>query len=569
PYSATTRRQFRAAWFALNPVTVNGVMFNLRFRVLATGNTTIKWDVATPGNCEFADEFADVIPNVSWIHSSIVCGCSPSSITAAGPTTFCQGGSVVLNAISGTGLNYQWQNNGSNISGATNASYTATTAGSYTVVVFNASTCSTVSAATIVTVTTPPSAGTLSGSQAVCVGGTSNLTSTVPGGTWSSSAPGVATVNASTGLVTGVTGGTATMTYTVTGTGGCANVSATRTITVTDPLAAVTLGGNQAVCVAGTSTFNSTISGGTWTSNDPTIATVDASSGLVTGVAAGTATISYTVTGTGGCANVSATRTITVTDPPAPGTLSGNQAVCVGGMTTFTSTVSGGTWSSSDATIATVNPLSGLVTGVAFGTTAINYTVTGTGGCSDVTGTRSVTVTSPPSAGSLSGNQAVCVGSTTIFTSTVSGGTWSSSNTAVASVNSTTGLITGVGAGTANITYTVEGTGGCLDVSSTLSIQVVEPPILTSQPLPQSVPVGQNAVFTIGYNSTNSTLQWQADLGWGFQDLTNAGQYSGVNSPTLTVSNTAFQNNNQLFRCLVYSNLCSSGVTSNIVSLSV
>ena len=84
PYSATTRRQFRAAWFALNPVTVNGVMFNLRFRVLATGNTTIKWDVATPGNCEFADEFADVIPNVSWIHSSIVCGCSPSSITAAG-----------------------------------------------------------------------------------------------------------------------------------------------------------------------------------------------------------------------------------------------------------------------------------------------------------------------------------------------------------------------------------------------------------------------------------------------------------------------------------------------------
>ncbi|MGA1331305.1 MAG: cohesin domain-containing protein, partial [Bacteroidia bacterium] len=152
PYSATTRRQFRAAWFALTPVTVSGTMFNLRFRVLATGNTSINWDVATPGNCEFADEFADVIPNISWVNSTVVCGasgpppCTPptAAITAAGPTTFCQGGSVVLNANTGTGLTYQWALNGSSISGATNASYSASAAGSYTVVVFNAPTCSTV-----------------------------------------------------------------------------------------------------------------------------------------------------------------------------------------------------------------------------------------------------------------------------------------------------------------------------------------------------------------------------------------------------------------------------------------
>jgi hypothetical protein len=39
----------------------------------------------------------------------------------------------------------------------------------------------------------------------------------ISGGTWTSSAQGIATVNASTGLVTGIAAGTATITYTITG----------------------------------------------------------------------------------------------------------------------------------------------------------------------------------------------------------------------------------------------------------------------------------------------------------------------------------------------------------------
>ena len=52
------------------------------------------------------------------------------SITASGPTEFCQGGSVILNATY-SGTSVQWQKNGSNIPGATAASYTATTKGNY------------------------------------------------------------------------------------------------------------------------------------------------------------------------------------------------------------------------------------------------------------------------------------------------------------------------------------------------------------------------------------------------------------------------------------------------------
>jgi hypothetical protein len=80
-----------------------------------------------------------------------------ATITATGATTFCQGGSVMLNANTGTGLSYQWKLNGTNITGAATASYTANASGSYTVVVTSTS-CSSTSAATTVTVNLLPTA---------------------------------------------------------------------------------------------------------------------------------------------------------------------------------------------------------------------------------------------------------------------------------------------------------------------------------------------------------------------------------------------------------------------------
>jgi hypothetical protein len=78
-----------------------------------------------------------------------------AAITAAGPVSFCQGGSVVLNATTGPGLTYQWKLNGSNLTGAISASYTANAAGAYSVVVSNSS-CSSSSPATTVTVNPLP-----------------------------------------------------------------------------------------------------------------------------------------------------------------------------------------------------------------------------------------------------------------------------------------------------------------------------------------------------------------------------------------------------------------------------
>jgi len=347
PYTSSSRRQFRAAWFNLVPVSFNGVMFNLRFVVESTGNSVIKWDLVNIGNCEYADELADVIPNCSFVDGSITCGSAApancgitlSSGTGTANQSVCQGSAITnityaTTAATGAtviglpaGVTGVWASNAVTISG------TPTAAGTFNyTVTLTGCTGGTSTATGTITVAAPTSAGTLSGTQSICIAGTTTFASTVSGGSWSSSAVGVATVNASTGVVTGVAAGTATITYTVTGTGGCANATATRTLTVTAPASAGTLSGTQNICIAGTTTFTSTVSGGSWSSSATGVATVNATTGLVTGIAAGTATITYTVTGTGGCSNATATRTVTV-NPNSSSTLS--DTICQGNTYLF------------------------------------------------------------------------------------------------------------------------------------------------------------------------------------------------------------------------------------------
>src|SRR5207302_6422175 len=121
--------------------------------------------------------------------------------------------------------------------------------------------------------------------------------------------------------------------------------------------------------------------------------------------------------------------------------------------------------------VATVDG-NGLVTAVAVGSATITATSEGKSGTSAVTVTTvpvaSVTVSPSPAS--------VQLGSTVQLTATpkdakgnpLSGRvvTWSSNNTAVARVNSS-GLVTGVAAGTATITATSEGKSGTSAVTVT------------------------------------------------------------------------------------------------------
>lgn len=82
-----------------------------------------------------------------------------ATLTPGGATSFCVGNSVTLNANTGTGLTYQWNNAGAAISGASNANYLASTSGSYTVLVTNSTGCKRLSSVTTVTVNPKPNVG--------------------------------------------------------------------------------------------------------------------------------------------------------------------------------------------------------------------------------------------------------------------------------------------------------------------------------------------------------------------------------------------------------------------------
>jgi hypothetical protein len=89
---------------------------------------------------------------------------------------------------------------------------------------------------------------------------------------------------------------------------------------------------------------------------------------------------------------------------------------------------------------------------------------------------------------------------------------------------------------------------------------------ITTQPTNQTVNPTTSAQFVVNATS-GSSFQWQTDLGLGFQNLSNAGQYSGATNDTLWVSNVSSANNNQQFRCIVNSASCAD--TSDIAVLSV
>lgn len=278
----------------------------------------------------------------------------------------------------------------------------------------------------------------ISGVTAICESSSSALTCVIGGsGTWSSSDAAVATIGSTSGLLTGVTSGTAIITYML-GTTGCYS-----TIEATVNAIPAALTGSNTICVGSTETYTSTTSGGTWSSSNPTIASIDSATGVANGNTGGTVSVSYTIAN--GCR-----RVMPVTINVLPAAISGTTNYCAGGTATLTCTTTGGTWSS-DMVAATV-ATGGVVTATTAGTSLISYTL-GTG-CA-----RTTVVTVSAALAANTGSSNICIGSTTSLVNSTTGGVWSSSDATKASVGSVSGIVTGVAAGTADITYAVAGAG--------------------------------------------------------------------------------------------------------------
>jgi len=307
--------------------------------------------------------------------------------------------------------------------------------------------------------------GAITGNAPLCVGSTEALNDTPSGGTWVSVNTTIATIDGS-GNVTGLAPGTDTIYYIVLSDCGTVD-TVVATLAVNASSSAGIISGSLTLCVGTSTTLMETLSGGTWSASN-TNASITAG-GLVTGVAVGTDIITYT----NSCGLATTTAVVTINPAPTAGTITGSVfTVCAGSTITLADAASGGTWSSSNTAVATDG--GGTVYGVSGGTATIVYTVSGP--CGTVTATQAITVNPLPSAGTITGTISVCAGAAP-FTlgDAVAGGTWSSSNTAVATitVGPPGGVVTPVSAGTTTITYSVSNSCG---TSTTTQVITINPP---------------------------------------------------------------------------------------------
>ena len=279
------------------------------------------------------------------------------------------------------------------------------------------------------------------------------------------------------------------------------------------------ISGSGSLCIGGTATLSDTTSGATWSSSNTSIATIGTSTGTVTGIGAGTTTISYTTSGG------VATFTVTVIPLPSAGTISGALTVCISSTTSLSDGITGGIWSSGTTIIATVGS-TGIVSGVSAGTATISYSVTNS--CGSAIATKIATVNPLPYAGSITGTAVVCAGSATSLSNTVTGGIWGSGNTAIATIGST-GMVNGISAGTATISYSV--TNSC---GTAIATQ-----IQTVNPLPNAGSItGASSICT---DSSIVLTDGTAGGVWSSSDTTIAavgstGVVDGISSGSVTIS---------------------------------
>ncbi|MCZ2460244.1 MAG: T9SS type A sorting domain-containing protein, partial [Chitinophagales bacterium] len=290
----------------------------------------------------------------------------------------------------------------------------------------------------------------------------------LPSGNWTIN-PGSITGSTNTKTITGLAPGT--YNFTVTSSTGCISLPSADVVINTQQTTPVVapITGNTTVCVGSTIQLSDATPGGIWISSNPARATVN-SMGQVTAISAigGGVTITYRVTNS--CGTVSTSRFITINSRPfayinylrSPYCKDNNGFANVSRIGQ-----SGGTYSSTPGLV--INSSTGRINiGSSLpGTYTVTYSFSN-GTCSN-TATASVTILSGTTVANISGPSSVCRGRTIQLSDATPGGVWSSSNTRVATVNSS-GVVRGIRSGIVTIRYRVMSSCGTTTVSKTIRV---------------------------------------------------------------------------------------------------
>jgi mucin-19 len=448
-------------------------------------------------------------------------------------------GSLTLTPASGTVTNttiYTRITNAASGSPSGNISITSTGATSRTVALSG-------------TVNPTSVGGSIAGGTTVC-SGTNSTTLTLSGNTgtiqWQSSSDNTNFTNI-TGAVTSTYTATniiGTTYYRVVATSGVCSSSnsSTAVLTVSPVSVGGTISGGTTVCTGTNSTtLNLTGYTGTiqWQSSTNNVTFTNISGATTSSFTATnlTTTTYYRAVVTSGICTFaySAKATITVSPASVAGSITGGVNVCAGTNST-TLNLSGSTgaiqWQNSTDNVS----FSNIVGATSTTYTATNLSVTTfyraivtSGACnSSTSGSATISVTPYPVVSSSTGTTSICTGMTTTLTNSTEGGTWTSSNTAVATV-AASGVVTGISAGTSTISYLVSN-GSCITTVTTL-ITVNAVPVVTSITGITSVCPGS----TTNLSCTTTGGTWgTADS--GIATVNSSGTVTGVSAGTTNIT---------------------------------
>lgn len=400
----------------------------------------------------------------------------PDTAAITGPGDVCLSSTVTLSAGASGGT---WSSSSSDVSVVAGVA-TGVSVGAAVVSYTISNSCGTAVDTMLVTVHPLPFAGTITGSNTLCLPSSVTLADTTTGGTWSSSN---GNVSVSGGVVTGIAAGTSVISYSVTNS--CGTAVDTMQVSVSPVPEAGTITGSNMVCQLASVTLTNSAVGGTWSSSN---ANVSVSGGVVTGITLGTSIISFNVTNS--CGSATDTFLITVAPLPYAGVLSGSHDVCQASSVTLSASVAGGTWSSTSIN-TTVD--GGIVSGVNAGLSYILYSVTNS--CGTSVDTFAITVSPQPAACTITGEDTVCEGSNTMLVASVSGGLWSSSIPRLGIIHPS-GMFNAEGTGNVVISYQVG--NGCGSAVVSHNIYML--------PGGECGSLGAGSLFSIWPNPTTGAL---------------------------------------------------------------
>ena len=373
-------------------------------------------------------------------------------------------------------------------------------------------------------------------------GSTQNVTGLV---TWTSTAPSVATINATALATSKGTGATNIIASTQSITSVPASLAVLpavlQSIAITPANSSIALGTTQQFMATGTFSDGSTrdlTSAVTWRSSDGAVASISAAGGAIS-AAVGNTTISASSGSVAGSTTLTASpaQLVSIAITPAIPSISRgtNQQFAATGTFTDHTTQDLTTmvqWSSSTPTVATISNstgTNGLASSLATGTTKITATSGSISSSTTLTVTEAVlaSIAITPAAPSLA------LGTTQQFTATgtytdsttqnlTSTAIWSSSVTAVANVD-LKGLAQSAATGNTTITASV----GDISGTTTLTVVAVALVSITIAPATASIPLGTTQAFTATDNYADGTTH----------DLTASVYWSSSDGAVATISN--------------------------------